>query len=160
LAFASPPEDFKMNFLAKALLLFLAAVVPALGQIPDAPNCAVDQPPPEAGAYATPGGFLLVHPRNVHLADDYTGCKVIWVVDAPDRFNRLMTLYFERGKLRTALGYDGRGANELRATCKLPDAAPECRGVESHPLSALKLPTWPRSCMTRADAPECKQKPD
>ena len=150
-----------MNFLTKAILLFLFAAAPALAQIPDAPNCKVDQPPPDAGAYGTPGGFLLVHPRNAYLADDYTGCKVVWVMDAPDRFHRLMTLYFEGGKLRVALGYDGRGANELRATCILPGATqPGCGGVESHPLSALKLPTWPRSCTTRPDAPECKRKPD
>ena len=150
----------RCDWIVGSVLPLLFATATALAQIPDAPNCTVDQPPPDAGAYATPGGFLLVHPRNVFLSDDYTGCKVIWVVDAPDRFNRLMTLYFEAGNLRVALGYDGRGANELRATCKLPDAAPECRGVESHPLSALKLPTWPRSCMTRPDAPECKKKPD
>jgi len=149
-----------MNIIAKALLLFLCAVVPALAQIPDAPNCAVDQPPPDSGAYALPGGFLLVHPRNVHLADDYTGCKVVWVVDAPDRFHLLMVLYFERGKLRAARGYDGRGENQVRATCTVPGTAPGCDGVESHPLSALKLPTWPRSCMTRPDAPECKKEPD
>ena len=141
-------------------LPLLFAVPSAMAQIPDGPNCAVDQPPPDAGAYATPGGFLLVYPRNASLSDDYTGCKMAWVVDAPDRFHRLMILYFERGKLRVAQGYEGRGSNQLRATCKLPDAAPECVGVESHPLSALKLPTWPRSCMTRPDAPQCKKEPD
>ena len=148
-----------INRLAVAVLSTCAIPV-ALAQVPDGPNCALDQPPADAGAYATPGGFLLVYPRNASLADDYTGCKVAWVVDAPDRFNRLMVLYFERGKLRVAQGFDGRGAKEPRATCKLPDAAPECKGVESHPLSALKLATWPRSCMTRPDAPQCKKEPD
>lgn len=149
-----------MHLLAKALLLFLSVVPVALGQIPDGPNCATDQPPSHAGAYVTPGGFLLVHPRNANLSDSYTGCKVIWVVDAPDRFHRLMILYFERGKLRVAQGYDGRGENQLRATCTVPSTAPGCDGVESHPLSALRLPTWPRSCMTRPDAPQCKREPD
>ena len=144
-----------------AVTIFSICAIPAaLAQIPDAPNCAVDQPPPDAGAYVTPGGFLLVYPRNASLSDDYTGCKVAWVVDSPDRFHRLMILYFERGKLRVAQGYEGRGTNQLRATCKLPDAAPECKGVESHPLSALKLPTLPRSCMTRPDAPQCRKEPD
>ena len=148
-----------MSRLTKVLLSFF--VMPAaLAQIPDARNCAVDQPPSDAGAYVTPGGFLLVYPRNAKLSDSYTGCKVIWVVDAPDRFHRLMILYFERGKLRVAQGYDGRAENQLRATCKLPDAAPECAGVESHPLSALKLPTLPRNCMTRPEAPHCQKEPD
>ena len=148
-----------MSRLAQVLLSFF--VMPAaLAQIPDAPNCAVNQPPPDAGAHAMPGGFLLVYPRNAALIDGYTGCKVLWVVDAPDRFHLLMVLYFERGKLRVAQGYDGRGANELRATCTVPGAAPGCDGVESHPLSALKLPTWPRICMTRSEAPECKKQPN
>lgn len=150
----------RREWVVGSVLLLLFVVPFARAQIPDAPNCAVDQPPPDSGAYATPGGFLLVHPRNAQLSDSYTGCKVLWVVDAPERFNRLMILYFERGKLRIAQGYDGRGANQLRATCKLPDAAPECRGIESHSLSALKLPTWPRICMTRPDAPPCKKEPD
>jgi len=150
-----------MNFPARAVLLCILAMPPvALAQIPEASNCAVDQPPPEAGAYGTPGGFLLVHPRNASLSDGYTGCKVLWVVDAPDRFHRLMTLYFERGRLRIAQAYDGRGASQPRATCSFPGPAPGCDGVESNPLTALKLPTWPRNCMTRADAPHCAKEPD
>jgi hypothetical protein len=64
-----------VNCLAKAAPLFLFAVSPALAQIPAAPNCSVDQPPPDAGAAAMPGGFLLVYPRNAQLSDSYTGCK-------------------------------------------------------------------------------------
>ena len=149
-----------MNVLAIAALLFLSAIPAARAQIPAAPNCAVNQPPSDSGAFVTPGGFLLVHPRNAQLSDSYTGCKVLWVVDAPDRFHLLMVLYFERGKLRAAQGYDGRGENQLRATCTVPGTAPGCDGIESHPLSALKLPTWPRLCITRPDAPQCKKEPD
>ena len=149
-----------MNRLAKAVLLFASAMPAALAQIPDALNCAVDQPPPDAGAYGTPGGFLLVHPRNAQLPDSYTGCKVLWVVDAPDRFHRLLTLYFERGKLRIAQAYDGRGASQPRATCTLPGQTPGCDGVETNPLAALKLPTWPRICITRADALQCTKDAD
>ena len=147
----------KMNRLAIGLLFATPA---AFAQIPDAPNCNVNEPPPDAGAYVTPGGFLLVHPRNAALPDSYTGCKTLWVVDAPDRFHRLMILYFERGKLRAARGYDGRGENQVRATCTLPGTAPECAGVESHPLSALKLATLPRNCMKQPDAPACRREPD
>ncbi len=148
------------NRLAIALLLFLAAMPAALAQIPDAPNCAVDQPPPDAGAFGTPGGFLLVHPRNAGIPDAYTGCKGIWVVHAPDRFYRLLTLYFERGDLRIAQVYDGRGGNQLRATCIWPGAAPQCDSARSNPVAALRLPTWPRDCMTRPDAPHCTKEPD
>ena len=69
--------------LAIALLLFVPALPAALAQIPDAPNCSVDQPPSDSGAFGTPGGFLLVYPRNAGLSDRYTGCKTLWVVDAP-----------------------------------------------------------------------------
>jgi hypothetical protein len=149
-----------MNRLAMVLLSFFAIRrAGADSRRPELQGRSSLRPTP--ARTGRPAAFLLVHPRNAFLADDYTGCKVVWVMDAPDRFHRLMTLYFEGGKLRVALGYDGRGANELRATCILPGATqPGCTGVESHPLSALKLPTWPRSCTTRPDAPECKRKPD
>jgi hypothetical protein len=126
-----------------------------------APNCSIKEPPQSAGAYATPGGFLLVHPRNAELRDDYTGCKSLWVVDAPDRFNRLMTLYFEGGKLRVVVAYDGRGESDApRATCTLPAGGPACEGVEGNELAALRLATWPRSCMSDPDAAVCAKDPD
>jgi len=136
----------------------LIAMPVALAQIPGAPNCAVDQPPPDAGAFATPGGFLLVHPRNVALTDRYTGCKTLWVVDTSDRFIRLMILYFEGGRLRIAHAYNKDGSS--RGTCTLPGQSSRCEGVESNPLAALKLATWPRICMTRPDAAQCKKEPD
>lgn len=58
-----------------AALSILAS--PALAQIPAGPTCTVDRPPPDAGLYATPGGFLMVHPRNAALSDGYTGCKTL-----------------------------------------------------------------------------------
>jgi len=149
-----------MTRLAGAGLLVICLISPTLAQIPDAANCAVDQPPADAGAYGTPGGFLLVYPRNAGLSDGYTGCKALWVVDAPDRFHRLLTLYFERGKLRVARVYDGRGSNDLRATCTFPGPAPGCDGAASNPLTALRLPTWPRNCMAQPDAPPCAKEPD
>jgi len=147
-----------MNRLVIAILLSLCTLHVALAQIPAAPNCAVDQPPPDAGIFATPGGFLLVHPRNAQLSDSYTGCKVLWVADAPGRFIRLTTLYFENGRLRIAQAYEKSGAS--RGTCKLPGQSPGCEGLESNPLAALNLATWPRICMTRPDAPQCKKEPD
>ena len=139
-------------------LLFLFAMPAALAQIPDAPNCRIDRPPPDAGLYATPGGFLLVHPRNAGLSDGYTGCKTLWVVDTPDRFIRLMILYFENGRLRVARAYDREGT--VRGTCTVPSQARECEGLESNPLAALRLPTWPRSCMDRPTDPQCAKDPD
>ena len=149
-----------MRRLAGVLVCSTFAIAPALAQIPDAPNCLVDQPPPDAGAFGTPGGFLLVYPRNAALSASYTGCKTLWVVNTPERIHRMITLYFERGKLRVARIYDGRGAQEPRATCSWPGPAPGCDGVESNPLAALKLPTWPRICMTRPEAPPCAKEPD
>jgi hypothetical protein len=138
--------------------LFLVSVSSAPAQIPTAPNCSIDQPPPDVGLYATPGGFLMVYPRNAGLSDSYTGCKTLWIVDTPDRFIRLMTLYFEGGRLRIAHAYNKDGSS--RGTCKLPGQSAGCEGVESNPLAALKLATWPRVCMTRPDASQCKKEPD
>ena len=139
-------------------LLFLLGMRASLAQIPAAPNCTVDRPPPDGGLYATPGGFLLVHPRNAALSDRYTGCKTLWVVDAPDRVIRLMILYFENGRLRVVRAFDKEGS--IRGTCTLPGTAPGCEGVESNPLTALQLPTWPRSCMDRPTDPQCAKDPD
>jgi hypothetical protein len=143
---------------AKAVLLFLFALPPALAQIPAAPNCRVDKPPPDAGLYATPGGFLMVHPRNAGLSDGYTGCKTLWVVDTPDRFIRMVTLYFEQGRLRVAQSYNKDGSS--RGTCMLPGQLAGCEGVESNPLTALRMPTWPRSCMDRPNDAQCAKEPD
>ena len=120
-------------------LLCVFAIPAALAQVPNAPNCTIDRPPPDAGLYATPGGFLLVHPRNSGLTDRYTGCKTLWVVDAPDRFIRMATLYFEQGRLRVAHSYNKDGSS--RGTCTLPGQSAGCEGVESNPLTALRMPT-------------------
>jgi hypothetical protein len=126
-----------------------------------AANCSVEQPPKDAGAYVAPGGFLLVHPRNQALPDGYTGCKGLWVVDAPDRIHRLMTLYFEAGKLRVAVAYDGRGETKTpRAVCTLPGSSPGCEDIDSNPLAALRVPTYPRACMDDPDKPECAEDPE
>jgi len=143
---------------AAAILLFLSAAKAALAQMPAAPNCAVDQPPADAGVSATPGGFLLVHPRNVALTDRYTGCKTLWVVDTPERFIRMATLYFENGNLRIAHTYNKDGST--RGTCTLPGQVKGCEGAESNPLAALRMATWPRICMTRPDEAQCKREPD
>jgi hypothetical protein len=143
---------------AEAVLLFLFALPAALAQIPAAPNCTVNQPPPDAGLYATPGGFLMVHPRNAGLSDGYTGCKTLWVVDTPDRFIRMVTLYFEQGRLRVAQSYNKDGSS--RGTCTLPGQSAGCEGVDSNPLTALRMPTWPRMCMDRPNDPQCAKEPD
>jgi hypothetical protein len=146
------------RFVLVSVGLALAAS-PALAQIPPAaPNCAVAQPAPDAGLYATPGGFLLVYPRNSALSDGYTGCKTLWVVDAPDRFIRMATLYFEQGRLRAAQSYNKDGSS--RGTCTLPGQAAGCEGVEGNPFTALRMPTWPRTCMERPNEPQCAKDPD
>lgn len=46
--------------------------------LPDALSCTRTMAPEEAGVVATPGGFMLVHPRNADLSDDYVVCKTLW----------------------------------------------------------------------------------
>ncbi|MCP2821111.1 hypothetical protein NK918_24465, partial [Salmonella enterica subsp. enterica serovar Typhimurium] len=66
--------------LVTGLTALSAAVAAAPGGIPAAGrHCALRAPPPEAGAYVTPGGFLLAFPRNSGVGRDYTGCRTLWV---------------------------------------------------------------------------------
>lgn len=168
------------NMLYRTILLALhlaapsvvAAQVHADSLVPSgALNCRVARPPDAAGVVASPGGFLIVFPRNDALTDRYTGCKMIWIADV-ERTPRLATLYFERGQLARAIAYDVRdpsGAPE--GACAFPegrsllpnsgrrlgDAA--CRGFSGESMYALRLPTWPRSCMTAPDDAVCKADP-
>jgi hypothetical protein len=131
-------------------------------------NCAVTSPPEAAGIAATPGGFVMVHPRNDAIGERYTGCKLLWVVDT-DRIRRLATLYFESGVLSRAVAHDVRSANEgIEAVCdlkagrsllplggrKATDAA--CQGVRAEELYGLRVATWPRTCLRESDLAVCK----
>jgi hypothetical protein len=131
-----------------------AAGIPADGR-----HCALQAPPPDAGAYATPGGFLLAFPRNSGVGRDYTGCRTLWVVQGPDDTPLLMRLYFRGGRLAVAEARDGRGGSEVRR-CVLPSTDRACAGLEDNPLVALDLPTWPRVCIEQPDEPACAQDPE
>lgn len=144
----------------------LASVIPL-----DAPNCRVTAPPERVGLAPTPGGFVMVFPRNDALGDAYTGCKVLWVVDT-DRMPRLATLYFDKGKLARAVAHDVRDAGAApEGACAypegkslLPDVGRKytddaCRGANGEALYGLRVPTWPRSCLTTPDAAVCRRDP-
>lgn len=137
----------------------------------DAANCAVTSPPTSAGIAATPGGFLMVHPRNDAIGNGYTGCKVLWVVDT-DRMPRLATLYFEAGVLSRALSHDVRSTTEtIEVACDLragrsllPNGGRKatdamCRGLPDEALYGLRVATWPRMCLREPDAVPCTQDP-
>ncbi len=55
-----------------ALAQVASDVIPA-----SAANCAVESPPAAVGLVATPGGFVMVFPRNDALPKPYTGCKTL-----------------------------------------------------------------------------------
>lgn len=135
-------------------------------------HCSVTSPPEAAGVSVTPGGFLMVFPRNAALRKDYTGCKILWVVDG-ERPLRMATLYFERGALRTAVAHDMRSpAAALDAVCSFPagkslmpksgrkisDAG--CTGFAGEDVYGLLAPTWPRICMIVPDDPKCAKDPE
>lgn len=132
-------------------------------------NCRVTTPPASAGLAVTPGGFVLVFPRNDAIAERYTGCKMLWIVDT-DRTPRLATLYFEKGELARAVAHDVRDpSGAATGACAFPagrsllpnagarfsDSA--CQGITGESMYALRLATWPRSCMTTPDASVCKE---
>lgn len=137
----------------------------------NAANCATSAPPASAGIAATPGGFVMIHPRNDAITDGYTGCKLLWVVDG-DRMMRLATLYFDAGVLSRAISHDvrdPRGGIEVACDLKtgrslLPNAGRRagdaaCRSVPRDELYALRVATWPRSCLKDPDAAPCRQDP-
>jgi len=134
-------------------------------------NCALKDPPEQAGIAATPGGFVLVYPRDAALTDTFTGCKLMWIVDGTKSL-RYATLYFDGGKLAVAAAHDMRGdPNKLSAACALPagksllpksgqkanDAG--CAGFAEDPFYALRLPTWPRTCLTDSSGAVCREEP-
>ncbi len=136
-----------------------------------APNCRVMAPPENAGLVVTSGGFVLVFPRNDALGDQYSGCKLLWIVDT-DRTPRLATLYFEKGELARAIAHDTRDpSGAVAGACAfpagrslLPNAEGRfsdstCAGIAGEALYALRLATWPRRCMTTPDAAVCKGDP-
>ena len=135
------------------------------------PNCAIERPPAAAGIAATPGGFVMVYPRNDALSKQYTGCKTMWLVDG-ERFPRMATLYFKGGGLMTAAAHNIRDASgKLDAACAFPEGKSllpnvgrqikdaGCGGFSSEPFYRLHLPTWPRSCLADPKADVCQQDP-
>lgn len=129
-------------------------VMPADGE-----QCAIDRPPAGAGSYVTPGGFVLVWPRNAGVTPGYTGCRTLWVMQSEQDTPLLMRLYFRAGKLEIVHSYDGRGGREVRS-CTRPFTAPGCGGIEGHPFAALDLPTWPLVCTVQPDLPACARDPE
>ncbi len=144
----------------------LADVIPA-----KAAHCALTLPPPQAGLAATPGGFVMVFPRNDALTDGFTGCKLLWIVDG-DQTRRFATLYFKGGKLAVAVAHDVRdSAGTLTGACAFPEgksllaqtgqrmADAGCAGFTGDGFYALRVPTWPRSCLTAPQAAVCVAEP-
>ncbi len=134
-------------------------------------NCAVAAPTAAAGIAATPGGVLMVQPRNEAIGDQDTGCKLLWVVDG-DRMLRVATLYFDRGVLKIAIAHDVRDPKGgIEAACDLtagrsllPKAGRRaddatCRTMPRDEVYGLRLSTWPRGCLTAPDAAICTQEP-
>jgi hypothetical protein len=160
------------GLIASAVMAAGAAAQSVTDIVPaSATHCAITTPPATAGLFATPGGFVMVHPRNDALTDSYTGCKALWVVDG-DAMRRLATLYFENGTLARAIAHDSRdpkgaidGACDLKTGRSLLPAAGRrytdaaCKGFQGEELYGLRVPTWPRRCLTEPDAAVCKQDP-
>lgn len=155
------------------LLLANAAVAQVASDfIPaTAPNCAIETPPATVGLVATPGGFVMVYPRNDALQKPYTGCKTLWVVTG-ERPPRFATLYFKDGNLVVVAAHNIRDASgRLDGACAFPEgkslmsnAGREvkdsgCTGFAKEGFYQLYVPTWPRLCMTDPKAEVCQQEP-
>lgn len=160
--------------LAAALLVPAAAsAAPRLADlVPAAPHCQLAAAPPDAGLAVTPGGFVLVHPRNAALPANYSGCKSLWVDAEPGRYARFATLVFERGRLIRAIAHDPRAGGAIVGACAYPGGtslmpgddprapARACDGADREPFYGLRLATWPRRCAADPDAAICRGDPE
>ena len=151
--------------LALAALLVLLGSLQAQAQAqaaaPDVASCRRMQPPADAGVAVTPGGFVLVHPRNADLPADYTGCRTLWVMQSEQHWPLLMRVHFRQGRAVAVDAYDGRGEAAAAAPrhCSIPSDQRGCTGVEQHPFVARQLPTWPRVCAQDAQQAVCQGDP-
>lgn len=137
----------------------------------DGPNCAVNAPPANAGAAVTPGGVMVVFPRNSGITADYTGCKHLWVMQSDTAVGRFVTTYFKQGKLVVAVAHDNRSPKgEVVGVCTFPGgksvfpktgpaADRACAGVPAEYYGALRMPTFPRECVANPKAKGCTDKP-
>jgi len=137
----------------------------------DAPNCAVAAPPVNSGAAVTPGGVMIVFPRNNRIAADYTGCKHLWVMQSDTAVGRFVTTYFKQGKLAVAVAHDNRSATgAVVGVCTFPGgksvfpktgaaADRACLGVPAEYYGALRMPTFARECVANPKAKGCTDKP-
>ncbi|MCL1635618.1 hypothetical protein M2650_13400 [Luteimonas sp. SX5] len=154
-----------LRAVANAVLIWSASIAvaaePPKPWFPAEPSCTVITAPADAVAVVTPGGFMLVHPRNDRIADDYSGCKTLWIYDDPDVPRRWATLRFAHGELVRAVIWRRDAQEVADRVCDRPASAqaPECSGVEGNELTALRLPSWPRVCATDPDRKECAQDP-
>ena len=150
---------------AMAAMACMAGAHAAEPSLPDVPSCSSTTAPDDAGLVATPGGFMLVHPRNADLADDYTGCKTLWVMDVDPAPWRWATLWFRDGRLQRVVSGSRDAAPRV---CDMPGAmlpagyaaAPVCEGLDEHPWIALRLPSWPRACAAENPPAACEGAPE
>jgi hypothetical protein len=157
-------------------VLAAAVAVPAAAKewrdfVPaDGLNCNVTSPPATAGAAVTPGGFMLVFPRNSGITPNYTGCKHLWVMESDTRTGRFVTLHFKQGKLATAVAHDSRsGKGTVVGVCTFPGARSiypktgaaadrACVAVPDEYYGLLRTPTYPRECVTDPKAKACMER--
>lgn len=123
-------------------------------------DCALITPPAESGVFVTPGGILLIYPRNASVPEDFTGCRTIWVVRGTGDWPLLTRLYFQAGRLSRVQRFDGRGGTQAQISCSLPTEEKGCGGLEDNPLTALRVPTWPRICLNQPGLPVCGRDPE
>ena len=157
------------------LCVFIARVAPAqtLAEVlpVKAMHCALREPPAQAGIAATPGGFVMVYPRNAALTDTFTGCKLLWIVDGA-KTKRFATLYFKNGQLAFGAAHDSRDElSKLTGACAFPEGKSllleggratsnaGCAGFADDSFYALRVPTWPRSCLADWGAAACVADP-
>jgi hypothetical protein len=166
----------RMNWLLPCVICMLCCPLPLSAQsaartqralLPADPSCALLDAPADAGAVVTPGGFLLVHPRNAQLPARYSGCKTLWIMDTEPAARRWSTLWFREGRLQRAVLWQRDAPQDVDRVCDMPGGTPPgataaepCTGVEGNELMGLLLPSWPRACTVDTTLAACAGAPE
>lgn len=83
-------------------------------------GCDLAKPPPSAGEMSSHGLEFRIYPRAVDMISNYTGCQVVWGIDADGTVTKIKeTRYFEGKAVRyTDYMPDGKS---VPLTCEYRD---------------------------------------
>ena len=97
-----------MRRAALVVLLLVPIAARSASLPPDAPNCSLQTPPPNAGEDKPQGGLMKLYPRAKDIPVLYTGCQTVWLMH-DGRWIKFSMRYYSSGTLRTFYGPQLKG---------------------------------------------------